>query len=143
MPSPKPHPPNTTTQTANNGPSLKTGLTRTAVIGILAFVVLFSGGAYWAWATQISGAVIAPGQVEVIGKPKSIQHLDGGIVEEILVADGQFVDKGQALVRLDDTMLKANLEIYKTRLSEALATRDRLIAEQRDANEIDFDDPDP
>jgi len=133
----------TTAQAAPQEPTLKTGLTRTAIIGILAFVVLFSGGAYWAWATQIAGAVIAPGQVEVIGKPKSIQHLDGGIVEEILVGDGQFVNHGEVLVRLDDTMLKANLEIYKTRLSEALATRDRLIAEQRDAPRIGFDEPDP
>lgn len=139
-------PPKTASKAADagkSGPGLKTGLTRAGVFGVLAFLVLFTGGAYWAWATQISGAVIAPGQVEVIGKPKSIQHLDGGIVEEIFVGDGDFVEKGQALLRLDETLLRANLEIYRSRLSEALATRDRLIAEQSDAPEITFADPDP
>lgn len=117
---------------------LKTGFTLAVTLAIAATVVLFAGGLFWTSITNISGAVIAPGSVEVVGHPKSIQHLDGGIVEDILVADGQFVKKGEVLVRLDDTLLKANLEIYKTRLSEAFALQDRLIAEQRGKPDITF-----
>mgnify|MGYP003149035052 CR=1 FL=1 len=123
--------------------ALKTGFRLPAVIGLGGFVALFGGFVVWASLTEISGAVIAQGLVEVAGKPKSIQHLDGGVVEDILVVDGQEVAQGEELVRLDDTLLRANLMIYRTRLSEALATRDRLIAEQRGGEEIAFAEIDP
>lgn len=126
-----------------DGPILRTGLGGSGRLGVVAFLVMFAGVACWAAATRISGAVIAPGQVEVIGKPKSIQHLDGGIVEEIFVSDGAFVGKGQPLLRLDETLPRARLEIYRARLSEALATRDRLIAEQGGGAQITFAPPDP
>jgi len=122
--------------------ALRTGMTWPATIGVIAAVGLFGGGAVWASYTQIAGAVIAVGSVEVAGRPKSIQHLDGGIVEEIAVADGEFVEKGGVLVRLDDTNLRANLLIYRTRLSEALSLRDRLIAEQRGDAVVGFAVPD-
>lgn len=127
----------------NAQPQLKTGLTRTATAGVIAAIVLFSGAIAWAQLTRISGAVIAVGSVEVEGKPKSVQHLDGGIVERIAVSDGQQVDEGDVLMQLDDTLLRANLLIYRTRLSEALATRDRLVAEQTEAAEITFDFSEP
>ena len=126
-----------------NFPALKTGLSWPAVFGVVASVLFFGGAIAWSWVTEISGAVIAQGQIEVEGKAKSVQHLDGGVIEEINVSDGQLVEKNEVLVRLDDTLLKANLLIYKTRLSEAMATRDRLIAEQLDADEIAFQLDDP
>lgn len=124
-------------------PSVKTGFRVTAIFGILGVIALFAGGLFWAVMTDISGAVIAQGAVEVVGKPKSVQHLDGGIVEEILVTDGGFVEQNAVLLRLDDTLLTANLHIYKTRLSEALALRDRLIAEQKGADIIGDATTDP
>ncbi len=84
----------------------------------------------WAWFTPIAGAVVATGTVSVAGKPKTVQHLDGGIISEILVSDGDLVEKGAVIMRLDDTLLRANLEIYRNRLAEGLARRDRLIAER-------------
>lgn len=119
---------------------LKTGFRWPAILGLGGLVALFGGFVIWASLTEIAGAVIAQGVVEVSGKPKSVQHFDGGVVERILVADGQEVAQGEELIRLDDTLLSANLTIYRTRLSEALATRDRLIAEQRGAEQIDFSD---
>lgn len=124
-------------------PTLKTGLSNASVIGVVSIVSFFAVGLTWASITDISGAVIAQGVVEVAGKPKSIQHLDGGVAENIFVADGQEVRKGEELVRLDDTLLRANLVIYRTRLSEALAQKDRLIAEQRNLTEIAFAPVDP
>lgn len=127
----------------NQGPELRTGLRWTGVLGALATVGLLGGGTFWAATTQISGAVIAIGSVEVVGRPKSVQHLDGGIIDALNVRDGDLVAQGDVLVRLDDTTLLANMSIYRTRLSEALALRDRLIAEQREAPMITITPPDP
>lgn len=122
---------------------LKTNLKGTAITGLLGVVLLSGAAVTWAAMTEISGAVIAPGTVEVVGKPKSVQHLDGGVIEDIIVRDGQIVASGETLMTLDDTLLRANLQIYKSRLSEAMATRARLIAEQTDAADITFDMRDP
>ncbi|MBC7147687.1 MAG: HlyD family type I secretion periplasmic adaptor subunit [Thioclava marina] len=94
--------------------------------------------ALWAALTPISGAVVASGTVAAGGKPKSVQHLDGGIVQEIFVADGDHVAQGQEMFRLDDTLLSANLEIYRNRLAEAFTRRARLKAERDGATRISF-----
>lgn len=122
---------------------LKTNLKLPTIAGLVGVVALSTLALTWAASTEISGAVIAPGAVEVVGKPKSVQHLDGGVVEDIIVSDGQIVTRDEVLMRLDDTLLRANLQIYKSRLAEALATRDRLIAEQSDAPDITFNMREP
>ena len=124
-----------------DGPQLKTGLTFTAVLGIIAAFCMLGGGAFWAVYTDINGAVIAQGAVEVASRPKSVQHLDGGIIEEIYVRDGDSVDANDVVMRLDDTLLAANMSIYQTRLAEATVQRDRLIAEQEGADTIVWSDP--
>lgn len=121
-------------------PVVKTGLQSVGMIGAIASVCLLAGALAWAHFTQINGAVIAVGRVTVQGKPKSVQHLDGGIVENILVSDGDKVAAGDVLMRLDDTQLRANLLIYRSRLANAAALRDRLEAEQSGFTEIGFDD---
>lgn len=120
-------------------PKLHTGLGAATAWGIAATLGLFATGLGWAAVTQISGAVIAAGMVEVSGRPKSVQHLDGGVIEDILISNGQTVAKGDVLLRLDDTVLQANLRIYRTRLSEASAEQGRLTAEQADATVLNFD----
>ncbi|QUJ77246.1 HlyD family type I secretion periplasmic adaptor subunit [Sulfitobacter albidus] len=124
-------------------PTLRTSIRWPGVLGALASVLLLGGGTWWATTTEISGAVIASGTVEVTGRPKSVQHLDGGIIAALHVREGDAVERGAPLVTLDDTSLEANLAIYRARLSEALATRDRLIAEQIDAPDISFAAVDP
>ncbi len=104
-----------------------------AVIGLLALIVLFGGGIAWASLAEISGAVIATGSVVVEGKPKSVQHLDGGIVKAIHVSNGDFVKSSQVLVEIDDTSIAANLAIYKSRLRDMLIRKARLAAELNDA----------
>lgn len=118
---------------------LKTSLRVPLLLGAVGVIWLFGGALFWSAKTNIAGAVIAQGSVEVVGKPKSIQHLDGGVVEQIYVTDGQFVEKGQVLVSLDATLLQANLDIYRARLAEALATRGRLVAEQENRSKITYD----
>lgn len=101
-----------------------------ALTGAVSSLVLLIALVVWAGLTGISGAVVASGSVAVAGKAKAVQHLDGGIVQTIYVQDGDLVTVGDLLMRLDDTLLRANLEIYRNRLAEALARRDRLIAER-------------
>ena len=108
--------------------------------GLFLFLALFVGVGGWFYAANLSGAVIAQGIVAVQGKPKTIQHLDGGIVTEIGIADGDRVEQGEVLVRLDNTLLEANLQIYRGRLREAVARRARLVAERDDLPEIDWDE---
>ncbi|MFD0860147.1 HlyD family type I secretion periplasmic adaptor subunit [Roseovarius aquimarinus] len=126
---------------SGGAPEVKTGFRWPAILGVLATVGLFGGGALWAWLTEINGAVIAMGSVEVASRPKSVQHLDGGIIEEILVGNGDTVEAGDVLMRLDSTLLAANLNIYQTRLAETSARRDRLIAEQEALETITWTPP--
>lgn len=118
--------------------TLKTGFGPLAKVGISFVIGLFIVMFIWAYTTNIKGAVAAFGNVEIIGKPKLVQHLDGGIVEAIFVDEGATIEKGQAIIRLDDTMLRANLAIYKSRLYDNLAIRDRLTAELGDWDAIVF-----
>lgn len=108
---------------------LKTNLATTARIGVIASLALLVIGFFWMQGTMISGAVIAPGQAVVSGKPKKVQSLDGGIVSEIFVEDGDVVRAGDVLVKLDPTLLLINQDIYRNRLAEVTARESRLQAE--------------
>ena len=114
----------------NTPSNLRTNFHQTAAVGIFMFVLLFGGVGFWLVYANVAGAVVASGTVIVKGKPKSIQHLDGGLVHAIHVENGQQITKGEVLVQLDDTLLNANFEIYKNRLGEASARKDRLEAER-------------
>lgn len=119
---------------------LKTSSTRLRWFGVFAFLFLFVGVGGWLYAASIEGAVIASGSVSVLGKPKTIQHLDGGIVSAINVKNGDLVSEGDILIKLDDKLLKSNLDIYKNRLREAVSRRDRLKSEERGASSIRWDE---
>jgi HlyD family type I secretion membrane fusion protein len=103
---------------------------------LLCFVVL--GG--WAAVTPLAGAVVASGLVTTEGNKKTIQHLEGGIVKEILIREGDHVDTGQIILRMDDTSAKANLEILKNQLYAAVARDARLSAELDGRVEVRFPD---
>ncbi|MEP0520803.1 MAG: HlyD family type I secretion periplasmic adaptor subunit [Hyphomicrobiales bacterium] len=109
---------------------LKTSVLRPILTGWIAFVLLFVVCGSWLAMASIDGAVISTGTVVVEGERKSIQHVDGGVVTAIFVEDGQRVEKGAELLRLDDTLLAANLRIYEARLKEVAAKQSRLLAEQ-------------
>jgi HlyD family secretion protein len=122
----------------------KTPLLDVGRSGRLTFVLalgLFCTLGLWGFLTPIAGAIMAPGTVAVMGKPKSVQHLDGGIVRDIFVSDGDRVKAGDVLLRLDDTLLAANLEIYLGRLGEAHSQAARLNAEATGAAGITFPKP--
>jgi HlyD family secretion protein len=101
----------------------------------LLMVVGFFGGASL---LNIAGAVVATGAISPSGRPQSVQHLDGGIVLEIRVRNGMSVTKDELLIRLDDTPLRAAVEIHRNRLHEGLARNARLSAERDRAGAIDW-----
>jgi len=105
----------------------------------LAVVVLLVGGlGGWAGATHISGAVIAAGMLVVDSNTKKVQHPTGGIVGEIRVRDGDRVKAGDILVRLDETITRANLAIVQKNLVELAARKARLEAERDERADISF-----
>lgn len=108
-------------------------------VGLIAFAVLVGGFGAWSVFTNISGAVIAAGQLEVDRNRQVVQHLDGGMVSEIRVREGDSVEAGRLLIRLDDTQLRSELAITEGQLIELMARRGRLEAEQDGREEIVFD----
>jgi HlyD family secretion protein len=119
---------------------IDTNFRRPMRAGLVAFVILAGVLGGWFGFAPMASAVIAEGTVVVRGRPQLVQHLDGGIVKQIHVRDGDQVRKGDILVRLDETLLLANLEIYRNRLREAVSGKARLEAERDDLSEIPFDD---
>ena len=106
------------------------------IAGVTLGLLLFVGAGGWAATAQLTGAVIAPGMVKVDQNLKSIQHRDGGIISEINVREGDFVTKGQVMLRLDDAETRAELSIVKTQLVELMARQVRLIAERDNLDTI-------
>ncbi len=109
------------------------------VIGLLALIVLVGGFGGWAIFSNISGAIIATGQVEVDQNRQVVQHPDGGVVAEILVDEGDMVEIGAPMIRLDATLLTSELAIVENQLFELMARRGRLEAERDDLDSISFD----
>lgn len=98
-----------------------------AFVTILILVIGFGG---WAATAKLSGAVIGHGVVVVDGSVKKIQHRAGGIVGEILVRNGARVTVGDLLIRMDDTITRANLAIVTKQIDQLTARRLRLVAER-------------
>lgn len=112
---------------------------RPLTLGILALVVLVGGFGGWAVTAQITGAVIASGLIEVDQNRQVVQHLDGGVVTEILVDEGDVVAAGDVLLRLDAQDLRARLSVVEGQLFEILARRARFEAERDNAAQLAFD----
>ncbi len=108
-------------------------------LGILTLVVLVGGFGGWATFTNLSGAIIAGGQIEVDQNRQVVQHPDGGVVADILVDEGDTVVTDQMLIRLDDSRLRSDLAIVEGQLYEILARRARLEAERDGTETLEFD----
>ena len=108
------------------------------IAGIVVVVVLAGGVGGWAATTELSGALIAQGSIVVDSNVKKVQHPTGGVVGELNVRDGDHVTLGQVVVRLDDTVTRANLAIVTKGLDEFGARRARLDAERDNLEKINF-----
>ncbi len=105
-------------------------------LALVALLFVVCGG--WAASASLSSAVIAPGRVVVDSSIKKIQHPTGGIVKEINVKNGDRVEAGDILLRLDDTQTRATLGIVQSQLIELTARQARLAAERDGGDEIEF-----
>ncbi|ANP36731.1 RTX toxin [Phaeobacter gallaeciensis] len=112
---------------------------RPLAIGLLGLLILVGGFGTWAVMSSIAGAVVATGRIEVDRNRQVVQHLDGGIVSEILVDEGDTVAAGETLLRLDAAELHSRLVITEGQLFEMMARRGRLEAERDEAEKITFD----
>lgn len=106
--------------------------------GLITIVLAFGVFGGWAALAPLAGGVVASAMVSVETNRKSIQHLEGGIIEAILVEDGDVVEAGAELVRLDATQAQSNFAMLNARLIMLLATEARLNAESVSADVIDF-----
>ena len=89
---------------------------------------------------SITGAVIAAGQIEVDQNRQIVQHPDGGVVDSIYVREGDEVEAGDLLIRLDPEQLRTELSVTEGQLFEVLARRARFEAERDGADDLTFDD---
>ena len=112
---------------------------RYLLAGALALLVLVGGFGVWTARAQISGAVIASGQIEVDQNRQVIQHPDGGVVAAILVQEGDLVAEGDLLIQLDASLIRSDLAVVEGQLFEIVARRGRYEAEQDGADTITFD----
>jgi HlyD family secretion protein len=103
-----------------------------------AAVILAGGVGGWGGTAEIAGAVIAPGTLVVDSNAKKVQHPTGGIVAELHVRDGDQVNAGALLVRLDETVTRANLAMVLKSLDELAARQARLEAERDDEAQVVF-----
>jgi len=99
-----------------------------AGVGIVVVLAVGLGG--WAATADIAGALIAPGSIVVDTNVKKVQHPTGGVVGEVRVRDGDRVKAGDIVVRLDETVTRANLAIVTKGLNELTARKARLEAER-------------
>ena len=109
------------------------------IAGVVGFVVLLGGFGTWAATTKIAGAIVAPGRVVVDRNRQVVQHPEGGVVATLAVRDGDRVQEGDLLVRLDGAELNSALAIAEAELFELLARRGRLEAERVGRDSIVFD----
>jgi HlyD family secretion protein len=107
---------------------------RHTAVALSSACLLVGGLGGWAAVTELSGAVVAPGNVVVDSHVKKVQHPTGGVVGEILARDGDRVRAGAVVVRLDETVARANLAMVAKSLDELTARQARLEAE-RDARQ--------
>src|SRR5690606_23557210 len=111
---------------------------RQTAIGLVLMSVTFGGFGTWALTAPLAAAVVAQGSFVATGQNKIIQHLEGGIIKDILVEEGDIVDAGQPLVLLDETAALVNQRQIMLRRGRLEGIVARLTAEAQGAEGIRF-----
>jgi len=126
------------TSNEEGGIGASTDTRAVARTGLLVLAVGFGGFLLWAGFAPLDEGVPTTGMVTLDTKRKTVQHLSGGIVKEVLVHEGQRVKEGEPLLRLDGAVAKANYEAVRQRYLGFRAMQSRLFAEQAGRDSIDF-----
>ncbi|WP_445621056.1 HlyD family type I secretion periplasmic adaptor subunit [Kushneria sp. Sum13] len=127
-------------QSSTRGFELPTSDRKVKWTGIIILLVAFGGFGLWAALAQLSIAVVASGTVSVESFKKTVQHLEGGIVNQINVRDGDHVEAGDVLMVLDGTQSRSQYDIARANWFIASAQEARLLAEQQDSDSVTFPD---
>jgi HlyD family secretion protein len=109
-----------------------------ARLSYAAIAIVFGGFGLWAGLAPLDSAAVATAKVAAESDRKPIQHLEGGIVREILVTEAQHVEEGQVLFRLETTSAEANAELLRKQLDAGLALEARLLAEREQQDTLVF-----
>lgn len=106
--------------------------------GLAVIALTVFGFGYWGTTAQIAGAIISTGSFVATGENKIVQHLEGGVIREILVREGDAVETGQPLIRLDETKAQAELKRLVFREATLVAMEARLKAELEERDSVEF-----
>src|SRR5947207_5335011 len=115
------------TSTGDGAPS--DSIKRVALAGWIIIAVFFGGIGSWAATAPLNGAVVGNAVVKVEGNRKSVQHLDGGIVKELRIKEGDKVAVGDILIVLDETQARAEHDVLSQQYMVLRATEARLLTE--------------
>lgn len=130
---------NTLIIAADTFSDVPTSDSKTRRLGFSIIFVVFGVFGTWAAFAPLDSAAYAPGVVTVQTYRKTVQHLEGGIVKDVLVHDGDIVKKGDPIIILDDSQLRAEYEMTRSQLIAAKAMEARLVAERDNLASINFD----
>lgn len=129
-------PPASADASASAHPPADTG--RAARVGLWALGLGFGGFLLWAGLAPLDEGVPSQGTVMIDTKRKTVQHLSGGIIRQVMVQEGQHVQEGQTLLELDAATMRANFESVRQRYLSLRAMQGRLQAEQAGQDSISF-----
>lgn len=130
------NPPRLTTSSSSH--SLRRTLRSTVLIGATVCLVFFGGLAAWTALVPLASAALGPGIVSPDGNRRTVQHLEGGIVERLLVKDGSRVQAGDTLVVLEDKAARASYDLALNQYRHLLAIETRLLAERDEMTTVQF-----
>lgn len=111
---------------------------RPIIIGSIIVAVFIVGLGIWAALAPLGSAVVAAGVVKVEDSRKVVKTRDGGIIAQVLAKDGQIVEKGAVLVRMDDVQARSAFEVYDNQYMNLIARRARFMAEGAGVDEVSF-----
>jgi HlyD family type I secretion membrane fusion protein len=107
-------------------------------VGVRLLIIIFVFIGVWSAVAPLDSAAIASGQITLLSEKKTIDHLEGGIIQSFAVEEGDFVEKGAILLSFDDTKARASWEIQTIQYNTALARLARLQAERDDKDHVTF-----
>ncbi len=131
-------------QASTNNPDDPNGIDRISSMkgpqraGMMLFAIVFGVFGFWAAVAPLDGNAFAPGNVTVRSYKKVVQHLEGGLVSDILARDGDLVREGQPILIIDDTQAKADLQVANTQFIALKAREARLIAERDGSEQVAY-----
>lgn len=105
-------------------------------LGVLFLLIIVFGG--WSAFAPLAESAVAVGKISADLDKKTLQHLEGGVIDAILVKDGDHVEKGDLLLKLKDVNIRSQLNIYKVQYQDALALYARLQAQRDKAKNVEY-----